>query len=948
MAARAAGGPEPRPGAATRARLAWAQARALAEEALARPPETRAAFIEAACGTDPSLRTEVEAQLAACEQVERSTGFLEGSAASFAAPLLQAMARHDGGEIERRPALAGGEVLDGRYALEREIGRGGAAIVYLARDLLHGRRVAIKVLDPALGAMMSTERFLREIRVTAGFTHPHILPLHDSGEVGGLLYYVMPFVEGETLRERLARDGPLPPGEVLRLLREVASALGYAHRRGIVHRDIKPANILLADGHAVVADFGIARAVHRARESDTLEALPAAPGPPGAVSARLTGVGISPGTPAYMAPEQARGSAEMDHRVDLYSLGVVAYEALAGVHPFGARVTVPPQGADWRQEAAPLADRRPDAPPALAALVHQLLATDPADRPTSAEELLRSLDGFTTPRAGDHPPAAIAPTRQSGRDPVRLRRRRVFLAAILLVLLAASGYALRSWVEGGGMAGAVADGRAHAGDGGTRGGAEPIHTLAVLPFENVGGSADDEYFSDGMTDELAHALSRLPQLRLAGRTSSYAYRKTGARVQEIGAALGVAALVNGTVRRSNGRIRVTTQLVGTTDGTVLWDGIFESATGDMFTVQDELTRAIMTALAPSLGQRAELEAGRGRGTADPEAYELYLKGHYFFLIRGADNLEQAIGYLERAVVRDPGFARAHAGLALAYYVLPVYAPGAVVPVVERMEVSARRAMALDSTLADARLAMAAALDARLRLREALPHYRAATLLDPASATAHHWYGMALLTRGRNGEALAELNRATQLDPLAVSAASGVATAYLFARRYQEALAAANHAYTLDSANPVAILVKGEAQAFAGEPESAVQTLERGLRLYPGDTRMMAELVYVYAAAGHWDDAARLREKLHGGSIALLDGTERAFADMVFGDPEPLARLLSSASGAQRYQMAGGALGCNPLLDPLWESARFREAMRRLTIERCPEGAGWRLPPRRSG
>jgi serine/threonine-protein kinase len=631
-----------------------------------------------------------------------------------------------------------------------------------------------------------------------------------------------------------------------------------------------------------------------------------------------------------MAPEQARGGADVDHRADLYALGVVAYEALAGVHPFRARAPGALIAAHLGETPAPLGAIRPDVPPALAALVRQLLAKDPAARPRNAEEVLRSLD--TVPASLSDAPEQIA---REPELPVRMRnakriRWRTLAVALLLVLLALVGYSLRSRTAA-----------ARSGTGPEPGPAE-IQTLAVLPFENLGGSAADEYFSDGMADELAHALSRLPDLKIAGRTSSYAFTKMEVPTQQIGRTLGVAALVTGTVRRSGERLRVTTQLVSTADGTLLWDSIFESHTGDVFAVQDELTRAIVTALAPAL--RADAVASKGRGTTDPEAYELYLKGHYHFLLRGAENLERAIGYFERAIARDPGFARAHAGLALVYNVVPIYVPVASDSIVARMESSARRALVLDSTLADAHLAMASVLELQLRFREALPHYRAAVALDPASATAHHWYGMNLLMQGQHDDALAELHRATQLDPLAPSAAGGVSLAYLFARRLPEALDAGRHALSLHSTNPVVILAMGRVQVFAGEPDSAARTLERGLQLYPRDARLMAELVFAYAAAGRWDEAARIRARLHRRDVALLDGTEPAFADLVFGDLEPLVRVLSSAEGARRYVMGGGILGCDPLLDPLWADARFRAAMRRIGIEPCTLARRWSLPP----
>ena len=487
-----------------------------------------------------------------------------------------------------------------------------------------------------------------------------MLGVHDSGEAAGLLYYVMPFVEGETLRARVTREGALPLGDATRLLREIADALAYAHAQGVVHRDLKPENVLLSGGHAVIADFGIAKAVAAATQQGVADA------------SALTATGMSVGTPAYMAPEQAVGDQDTDHRADLYALGVIAYEVLAGAHPFGVRTAQGLVAAHLTEAPAPLSARRRDVPPALAALVSQLLAKEPAARPQSADTVVKALDA-----------ASASP--MSAPAPARYRRTVLAMATTLLVVASAVAYAtLRKSATAGEAA---------------------IHTVAVLPFVNTGGNAADDYFSDGMTDELAHALARLPGLRIAGRTSTYAFKGKTLPAQEIGRALDVEALVEGTVRRAGDRLRVSAQLVSADDGKVLWDSVYESRSDDVFGVQDQFTRAVVAALAPTLGNRpADAPVvDVGRGTTDLEAYQLYLKGRYYWLARGADNVARSIDYFHQAIARDPNFARAHAGLALAYNVLTVYVPDPTDSVPALAAASARRAVALDSTLADAQI-----------------------------------------------------------------------------------------------------------------------------------------------------------------------------------------------------------------------------------------------------
>jgi serine/threonine-protein kinase len=807
--------------------------------------------------------------------------------------------------------------LSDRYAIERELGRGGMATVYLARDLRHDRQVAVKVLEPQV-ATFGADRFLREIRIAARLTHPHVLGLHDSGEAsdgagGRRLFYVMPHVEGETLRFRLTREQALPVADAVRLLRELADALAYAHAQGVVHRDLKPDNVLLSGGHAVVADFGIAKALAAATEDG------ASP------DARLTGTGVAIGTPAYMAPEQALGDPAMDHRADLYALGVIAYEMLAGRHPFAGRTAQALAAAHLTETPTELAERRPDAPPGLAALVMRLLAKDPAARPQRADDVRRALDEIGATPSGSRRWA---------------QRRTLGTAALVLAVVAGIvAYALRPRPR------ASATGPA------------AIRTLAVLPFANVGGTPNDEYFSDGLTDELAHALARVPGLQLPGRTSTYALKGTTLPAREIGRTLDVSAYIDGAVRRAGERLRVSTQLVSATDGKVLWDSVFETRTGDVFAVQDSLTRAVVTALAPTLGVsgvRGETSAHAAlvkvkRGTTDAEAYELYLKGMYYWHERGAANVARSIGYFQQAIARDPTFARAYAALAFAYNVLEVYVPDPADSTTPLIEANARRAMTLDSTLADAQLAMASALERNVRFADAEKGYRAALRIEPLNQTAHHALGFMLMFVGRTDEAIDELRQATRLDPLAKSAGTALAEALINARRFREAEVESRRILAIDSTFPLGLYSLGGAQAFGGQPDSAVRTLERGVRLYPQLFFLEGRLLYAYAAAGRWDVLERMRAQLHAPGGDRTGGVLSAVADLVLGDREPIVRLITTPTDrrllfAMLRRTAAGT-GCNPLVDPLWADARYRAAMRDLGVAPCPKARPWPITPR---
>ena len=798
----------------------------------------------------------------------------------------------------------------GQYEIESELGRGGMATVFLARDLRHGRTVAVKVMRRDVVAGDGTARFLQEIRTAARLTHPHILGVHDSGESDGLLYYVMPFVDGESLRARLARDGALPVADAVRIMRELADALAHAHARGVVHRDLKPENVLLAGGHAVIADFGIAKAL--------AAALPDATAP----TAAMTGTGMSLGTPAYMAPEQAIGDRSMDHRADLYALGVVAYEMLAGAHPFGARPLHALVAAHLTEAPVPPATKRSGIPPALDALVMRLMAKDPAARPSDGEDVMRALDDAAVHSVVSR--AIPAPPR---------RRTRARIAASLIVLVVA------------GVLGVLAVRTRGAWLGGASGAAAgPIHTVAVLPFENIGGDKDDEYFSVGLTDELAHAIAQIPGVSVASREGSSEWRAKAATPQEIGRALDVAAIVTGRARRAGDLLRVTVQLVNTRDGKVLWDDRYESRSRDVFAVQDEFTRAIAGTLARSLGGSATAPvASVARGTTQQAAYDLFLKGQYFYLARGEKKVRQSIEYFRQAVVLDPSFARAHAALALAYGVLGVYVADPADTLTALVRASAERAMALDSTLAESHTAMAHAFEADLRFDEAIRQYRRAVELGPPSGSVYLPYGFMLLGSGHTEEALVALREALRLDPLVKSARTALAMGLAFARQPAEALAEAKSVMAVDSTFELTPHVLAMAYAVGGHGDSAVAAVERGAAYTRNLPPRRKYLMYAYAAAGRRRDVERLRDEPERADGPRFGAFDREYAMALLGDREPLVRILSTRAGQRRWYVENLHFGCNPLLDALQSDERFTAAMRTIGAVPCSLARQQSLP-----
>jgi serine/threonine-protein kinase len=486
--------------------------------------------------------------------------------------------------------LALQRALVGRYALERELGRGGMATVYLARDIARDRLVALKVLRAGLTGAAGDDRFLREIRILAKLQHPNILSLHDSGILDvddglRLPFYTMPYVEGESLRERLQGDRQPSTAEAVRIVREIADALAAAHAAGVVHRDLKPENVLLSQSHAMVSDFGIAKAM-----SSSVDV------------SNLTATGVVLGTPAYMAPEQSVGDPEMDHRADLYSLGVIAYELLTGGQPFGARTPQQMLVAHATAAPEPIQKRAPKLDLALGELVMRLLEKSPSDRPQSAVDVLIELDAIAAGTA--------------------VRRRasaRVVTTIVALVALAAIG-ASAAWLISRSRASVERDAAAT--------GATDA-SVAVLPFDNLSGDQQRQYFSDGMSEQVMYALGKVAGLRVSPRASAFAFRGRGAALREIGSQLHVAHVIEGSVRQAGNRLRVNVQLINVATGNADWSEEYQRDMSDVFQVQDDIARAIVGALRVRLTAGATTPVA-GAGTRSVEAYDLYLRGRYFY------------------------------------------------------------------------------------------------------------------------------------------------------------------------------------------------------------------------------------------------------------------------------------------------------------------------------
>jgi len=742
--------------------------------------------------------------------------------------------------------LEGG--LNGRYAIERELGQGGMAIVFLAQDLRHDRKVALKVLRPEISAEIGAERFLREIKMAAGLTHPHILPVYDSGEADGLLFYVMPNMEGRSLRERLDSERQLPLEEALRITREVASALDYAHRHQVVHRDVKPENILLHEGAAMVADFGIGKALSG--------------------GGSVTQTGMTLGTPAYMSPEQASGESDIDGRSDLYSLGCVLYEMLSGEPPFTGPTA---QAIIAKRFVSPIPKVRTtrDVPEAVDEALTRALSRTPVDRFPTAAEFAVALRQVS--REGGSGGQRTPPDAQKS--------------------------------------------------------APAPKAIAVLPLANMSADPENEYFSDGMTEEIINALAKVPGMQVASRTSSFAFKGKEVDVRQIGEKLGVSTVLEGSVRKVGNRIRITAQLVNVENGYHLWSETYDRQLEDVFAVQDEISRAIVDALKLRLGSDASHLVAP---TKNLEAYTLYLKGRFFFNKFTEQGLRKGLDFFQHALLQDPGYARAYAGIADCWCNL---ADDWVVPddAYPRAKAAATRALQLDPELAEAITSIGKVLCwNEWDFAGAEQQLRRAVALNPNYAEAHFVFGSDLPAVGRLGEAIEEMRKALTLDPLSAHFSRWLGRFLLYAQDYAGAIAQSRKTIDVDEDYFQAYLDIGSAQLAQGQAEPALEWFRRGQALESSVRSYDALIVRALAALDRREEAeeilVRLEEEskqhyvraeiLAMGYAALAD-FDRAFAC--------LERAFQARSAGLIY------LHLDPGYEPLRGDSRFGELVRRIGL-----------------
>jgi serine/threonine protein kinase/Tfp pilus assembly protein PilF len=665
------------------------------------------------------------------------------------------------------------------YTILEKLGEGGMGVVYKAEDTKLKRTVALKFLSPqAVGAEEDKTRFIHEAQAAAALNHPNICTVHEIDEYEDRSFIAMECVEGESLKARI-KSGPMELGEAVQIAVEVADGLQDAHSKAIIHRDIKSANIMLtAAGRVKVMDFGLAKSSGRTQ---------------------LTRSGTTVGTVAYMSPEQGRGDT-VDHRTDIWSLGIVLYEMLTGELPFQADYE---QATIYRivnEDPPSIRSRRSDVPNELERIIEKALKKEVRERYQSAEDLKKDLESIIAP----------------GRPEITGRRAPTL---------------------------------------------ESKPSIAVLPFRDMSSQRDQEYFCEGIAEELINALVKLEGLRVAARTSAFQFKDRESNIKTIGEQLEVKTVLEGSIRKAGNRLRITAQLINVEDGFHIWSEKYDRELDDIFAIQDEISLAIVDNLKVRLlGE--ERSALVKRHTVDQEAHNMYLKGLYFWNRRLEGGMKSAMEHFHRAMEKDPDYALAHVGVADTYNLTGFFGyspPSATFP---RAKAAAQRALEIDNSLGEAHASLGwVAMCFDWDWSAAERGFKRAIELNPAYGTAHEWYAVYLFAMGRFEESIREALHARELDPLSLMINTVVGIAYLFAHRYDESFEHFNKALEMDPnfllANSYIVLPLAE----TGRYDEAIDIMRRVAPLAVEHAYTLGQFGGVYALAGQRDEALRILDQL---------------------------------------------------------------------------------------
>jgi len=858
----------------------WQQINDLFQSATERAPEERAAFLAEACQGDEGLCREVESLITS---YERAQSFIEAPAFEVAPELLT---------NERAGALVG--ELIGHYRVESLLGVGGMGEVYLARDERLGRKVALKLLPEHMTANEAQlSRFKTEARAASALNHPNILTVYEIGTEANRQFIATEFIEGATLRALLAR-GRMNLHEALEIAVQVASALAAAHETGVVHRDIKPENIMLRpDGYAKVLDFGIAKLTEQQPASDSHDV--------GTTTVLQTRPGLVLGTGHYMSPEQTRGQM-VDARSDIWSLGVVIYEMVGGAPPFLGETPSDCIASILKTEPPPLSGVLPDVPVKLQSIVQKALRKDADERYQTIKEMLADLRDLK----GELEAEGSSPQTKARVESIvsKIKRhKRGALLALAAAILAAAAFAYSFYF------GAPAP-------------SPNEKSIAVLPFADLSQARDQEYFCDGIQEEILTRLSKIRDLKVISRTSTQPFKSAPKNLPEIAKQLGVANILEGTVQKAEGQVRVHVQLINARNDSHLWAEKYDRKLTDVFGVESEIAKAIADTLQARLSG-AEQRAIATRPTENTEAHQLYLKGTYFSNKRTAPDFRTAIEYFKDAISQDSNYALAYAGLADAYALLSLYGGEGPQETAPQAKAAARKALELEDALPEAHNSLGLVLALHdFDFDRSKKEFERAIQLNPNYATAHHQFGnMNLAMVGEFDRAIAEGKRAVELDPLSLIINADLGQNFLLARRYDEAIDQLRKTLAMDPRFYYARWSLGEALQLSGQLREAMTEYQKAAEI-TDDPIVLAMLAQGYAKTGQRDKARELLLQLeqlatqrHVGPFTF------ALVHVALGENE---KAIDDLEQAYRERADPGIVGIKvePLLDPLRGEPRF--------------------------
>ena len=799
----------------------WQQVRELFRKALEVHQDQRAEFLEKTCQDDPDLRNEVESLLKSFDSMDN---FLEMPLPHAAARIIENNSAED---------LIGKQI--GHYEIISTLGQGGMGAVYLARDTKLQRKVAVKVLPSDFTVDAERlRRFEQEAIAASSLNHPSILTIHEIGESSGIHFIATEFIEGHTLRELMqasranTEENPtIAIAEVVHIAAQIASALAAAHEAGIVHRDIKPENIMIRqDALVKVLDFGIAKLASRQnidreiRESTFVQ----------------TTSGIVMGTAPYMSPEQALAR-DVDQRSDLFSVGVLIYEMTTAQSPFAGGSPAQTLDQILHYQPRPMSEINSNVSPDLDRVVMKCLAKDRDNRYQTARELAHDLSKLRREEESSRLVVNLSRTAPKLRDKFKLAWA-MGLAAVILLAAIVLGYRLL-------MRGATATTRPE------------IKSIAVLPLENLSGDPGQEYFVDGMTESLISNLAQISALKVISRTSVMRYKGIRKSLPEIARELNVDGVLEGSVQKSGGRVRVTAQLIHATTDTHLWSNVYERDLTDVLKLQSEIARVVADEIRIRVTAEERARLGSAR-SVDPQAHEAYLLGRYHLNKANEDDLKQAVDYFDRATQIAPDYAAAYAGLADAWLRRGIFGDSGFKVAETPARAAALKAVELDDLLAEAHVSLAnVKYSFDWDWKGAEQEARRAIALDPGMLEGHICYGHLLMAMARHDEAIVEGQKAIQLDPLSSASYSALGRFFHRAKRYEEALPYLLRAVQLEPRDSGANARLGDVYGQLGRYDEAIRSYEN-LRSISGNNSVVSVLIArIYALMGKKQEARLL-------------------------------------------------------------------------------------------